>query len=312
MKIYALRIGSNHKNRTMDVKYSLLSGVVRLFSLLPFRVLYIISDVMRFLVQNVVRYRRKVVHENLSKSFPEKSEEEIRRIEKDFYAFFCDYVVETVKLCTISSEEMKVRMHVTGVDGIVRDLKREGKLFGFVYLAHFGNWEWVSSVGERIHEQDAGITAGQIYHPLRNRTFNRLFLFLRGRFGAVSIPMKETLRFVIEQRQSKTPAIIGFISDQGPKRSSIHHWTDFMNRRTPVFTGTEKIGKRVDAIFYYGRVRRVKRGYYECRMERIVDDNKEFPDFEVTDLYFRLLEETIKSQPSIWLWTHKRWKRCEN
>ena len=296
----------------MDIKYSLLSGIVRLLSLLPFGVLYFISDVMKFFVYHVGRYRRRVVRDNLVKSFPEKSEQEIRRIERDFYAFLCDYIVETVKLYSISSEEMKVRMHVTGVDGIVSDLKREGKLFGFVYLAHYGNWEWVSSVGERIHDEDPDITAGQVYHPLRNKTFNRLFLFLRGRFGAVSIPMKETLRFVIQQRQAKIPAIIGFISDQSPKRSSIHHWTEFLNRETAVLTGTEKIGKRVDAIFYYGRVKRVKRGYYECRMTRIVDDNNAFPDFDVTDLYFRLLEETIESQPSIWLWSHKRWKHHIN
>ena len=293
----------------MNLRYNLLSGIINALSRLPWRALYAISDVMRLLVYHVVRYRRRVVRDNLTKSFPEKGLDEIKCIEREFYSFFCDYVVETVKLYSISFEEMKERMKVTGVDAMVRDMEREGKLFGFVYLAHFGCWEWVSSIGQHIHDANPDFTPGQVYHPLRNRTFDRLFLYLRGRFGATSIPMKETLRFVLEQRQAKRPTIIGFIADQSPKRSSTHHWTDFMHRKTPVFIGTEKIGKRVDALFYYSEVKRVRRGYYTCEISRMTDDGKRWADYELTDFYFRMLEETIKSQPSIWLWTHKRWKR---
>ena len=293
----------------MDIKYSLLSGLVKLISRLPLRMLYVLSDGMYFLVYHIVRYRRRVVRDNLVKSFPEKTHDEILRTEKEFYSFFCDYIVETIKLSSMSSEEMKRRMRIIGVDTMVHDLETEGKLFGFIYLAHYGNWEWVSSLAEWIHDEAPDYIAGQIYRPLRNKTFNKLFLQLRGRFGAVSIPMKETLRFVVGQRQAGRHAIIGFISDQGPWWSSIHHWTQFLNRKTAVFTGTERIGRRVGALFYYAHVTRIRRGYYECRIARMIDDIGNYPDCGVTDRYMSILEETIKKQPSIWLWTHKRWKR---
>lgn len=293
----------------MNFRYSLLSGVISVLSRLPWRVLYAISDFMRFLVYYVARYRRKVVRDNLTKSFSGKSIDEIKRIEREFYSFFCDYLVETVKLYSITDEEIKVRMRFSGVDTMVHEMEEKGKLFGFIYLAHFGCWEWVSSLAKRIRDVNADFTPAQVYHPLSNKTFDRLFFYLRGRFGATSVPMKETLRFVLEQRQAKRQTIIGFIADQAPKWNSIHHWTEFMQRKTPVFIGTERIGKRVDALIYYADVKRVRRGYYTCDILPITDDCKPYPDYELTDMYFRMLEETIKSQPAIWLWTHKRWKR---
>ncbi len=289
--------------------YYLVQGVVWLLSLLPLRVLYGISDIVRFFAYYVIRYRRKVVHDNLTGSFPEKSEEEIRRIEKEFYSFFCDYLVETIKLCSISNEELNRRMQFKGVKEMVEDLKREDKLFGFIYLAHYGNWEWVSSLSARIHEVDPAVTGGHVYHPLRNAAVNRLFLHLRGRFEGVSVAMKETLRFVLLQKRKQQRTFIGFIADQNPKWNSIHHWTTFMNRKTPVFIGTERIAKQVNALVYYGYVERVRRGYYCCTLTRMVQDVKQYKDFEVTDMYFHMLENSIKEHPSIWLWTHKRWKR---
>ena len=152
---------------------------------------------------------------------------------------------------------------------------------------------------------------GQIYHPLRNKDFDRLFLRLRGQFGGVCIPMKETLRKIIEMRRDKQNAIIGFISDQAPKWNSIHHWCDFLHRETPVFIGTEKIGKQVDALIYYGYVTRPKRGYYHCEFKPLTLNSKQVPDYELTDQFTHLLEEMIKETPHIWLWTHKRWKRTK-
>lgn len=293
----------------MKVCYPLVFAAVWLLSLLPLRVLYVLSDVLRLLVFHVVRYRRAVVHDNLCRSFPDRTAEEIARIEKDFYAWFCDYMVETVKLCTISEREMRRRMRFTGVADMVHDLERGHRLFAFIFLAHYGNWEWVSSLTAYIQEVNPQVTGGQIYHPLRSKVADRLFLYMRSRFRGVNIPMKETLRYVLRQRQAGRPTIIGFIADQNPKWNSIHHWTDFLHRKTPVFTGTEKIGKSVDALIYYAHVVRIRRGYYECRITRLTDDVRQYRDFDVTDRYFRLLEQSIQAQPAIWLWTHKRWKR---
>ena len=289
--------------------YKILYSFVWLVSLLPLRVLYWISDFIYVLVYYVVKYRRDVVHNNLVSALPERSKDEIKAIEKKFYAFFADYIVETLKLCTISKCEMCKRVEFVGVNEMVNELHRTDKKFGFIYLAHYGNWEWVSSMALHIHAADVNVKSGQIYHPLRNAAFDRLFLKMRGRFGGDNIAMKETLRYILRKRQKNEPAIIGFIADQAPKWSSIHHWTDFLHHNTPVFTGTEQIAKQVDALLFYCHVERPSRGHYRCTITEITDNAKSHPDFELTDAYFARLAETINQEPALWLWSHKRWKR---
>lgn len=293
----------------MRIVYILIYSFCYLVSLLPFWVLYRLSDVLFYFLYYCLRYRRGVVRRNLSDSFPEKKAEEILSVEKKFYAFFCDYLVETLKLFSLSKKGLKKRMIFEGVPEMVQDLEKEGKNFGFIYLGHYCNWEWISGLSSCIHAENNTILSGQIYHPLRNGTFDRLFLKLRSRFGGENIAMKETLRRIIQRNKAHQKTLIGFISDQTPKWNSIHHWTNFMGRETPVFTGTERIGKQVDALVYYAEVERPKRGYYRCRITRMVRDIRQYPDFEVTDLYMQKLEETIRRNPQYWLWSHRRWKR---
>ncbi len=293
----------------LDMQYRILYNVVRLLSWLPLRVLYMVADALYLLVYYVVRYRRGIVRKNLASAFPEMGRSEIVRTEKRFYRFFADYIVETIKLCTISEREMRRRVTFEGVDEMVRTITDGKKDFAFLYLAHYGNWEWVASLGKHVSDRDPRIAMGQIYHPLRNRAFDRLFLHIRSRFGAVNVPMKETLRYVVRNSRSHTPTIIGFIADQAPKWNSIHHWTDFLNHRTPVFTGTEQIARRVDAALFYLHLERPRRGYYKCVISKITDDVRGCPENEPTDTYFRLLSESIKARPEIWLWSHDRWKR---
>ena len=140
---------------------------------------------------------------------------------------------------------------------------------------------------------------------------DRLFLRLRNQFGGKSIAMKETLRRIIELKRDKQKCIIGFISDQTPKWNSIHHWCNFLHRETPVFIGTEKIGKQVDALIYYADVKRVKRGYYHCEFKPMTHNTKGVPDYQLTDQFTSLLEQMIKKNPAYWLWSHKRWKRTK-
>lgn len=291
------------------MQYQLLYGFVWLMSLLPLRVLYVLSDVIYFLIYYVVKYRRQVVHANLTSAFPEKSEAEICKIEKKFYSFFADYIVETIKLCTISRKEIRRRMEFVGVEEMVDGLDSSHKNFAFIYLAHYCNWEWVSSLALWIHDVDAKVAAGQIYHPLKNASFDRLFLKMRGQFDGDNIGMKETLRYILRKRNQHVPTIIGFIADQAPKWNSIHHWTDFLHHKTPVFTGTEQIAKQVDALVYYAHVERVKRGYYRCTITKVTDDAKSWSDYDLTDAYFAHLASTIQIEPAYWLWSHKRWKR---
>ena len=292
----------------MKITYYIAYALWYLLSLLPLWLLYFVSDLLFFPTYYLARYRRKIVRRNLTGSFPEKDLKEIVRIEKRFYHFFCDYIVETIKLFSMSEEQMKRRMVFKGVDHIVSAMEKEDKNFCFVYLGHYCNWEWIASLPYWCPND---VKCGQIYHPLYNKAFDRLFLRLRNQFGGECIAMKETLRRIIEMKRAKQKCIIGFISDQAPKWNSIHHWCDFLHRETPVFIGTERIGKQVDALIYYADVKRTRRGYYLCEFKPLTHRPKEVPDYELTDRFTHLLEEMIKERPDFWLWSHKRWKRTK-
>lgn len=286
------------------VLYYIFYSLCFLLSLLPFWVLYLISDFFYFIVYHCVGYRKKVVRKNLTESFPEKTKEEILAIEKEYYSFFCDYVVETLKLISISKKSMLKHMRFENLDELKQDLNKGRNVA--VYLGHYCNWEWGSSLPLSLPKD---IMGGQIYHKLRNEVSDRIFLKLRGRMGAESIPMKETARRLVLMRREKKPVVIGFIADQSPKWVNIHHWTDFLNHETPVFTGTERLAKQLDMSVYYVDMSRLKRGYYVGKFIKLTDDPKSFPDYEITDMYMKRLEETIRRAPQYWLWSHKRWKR---
>lgn len=292
----------------MKLIYYIVFFIWYLLSLLPLRFLYFISDLLYYPLYYVIKYRRKVVQDNLIASFPEKNRDEIIRIEKQFYAFFCDYIVETIKQLSMSKKQMTRRMTFGGIDAITEAMEKEKKNFCFVYLGHYCNWEWIASLPYWVPDD---VLCGQIYHPLKNQAFDELFLRLRNQFGGECIAMKETLRRIIELKRAKQKTIIGFISDQSPKWNSIHHWCNFFHRETPVFIGTEKIGKQVDALIYYADVKRIRRGYYHCEFKPMSHQAKSIPDYDLTDRFTFLLEEMIRQAPAFWLWTHKRWKRTK-
>ena len=284
--------------------YYILLGVWYLFSLLPLKIHYIISDLLFWLLYTVIGYRRKVVWKNLSASFPEKSETELKETERGFYHFLCDYFVETVKMMTLSKKEIKKRMVFKGIENI-DEVIESGQSIG-VYLGHYCNWEWVTSLPLWVSPK---AQCGQIYHPLENRYFDNLFLRSRQRMGAISISMQDTLREVVRYKREGQPIMIGYISDQTPNWVNIHHWVDFMNQDTPVFTGTERIVKKMNHAVFFLDIHRVRRGYYEAEFKLMTREPQKLEDFELTDLYFDMLEKTIRRAPEFWLWSHNRWKR---
>lgn len=279
-----------------------------LLSLLPLGILYLFSNLLYYPLYYCIRYRRHIVRKNLIDSFPEKDLKEIIGIEKKFYQFFCDYVVETIKLFTISKKQLMNRMTFEGIDVITSEMEKNDKDLCFVYLGHYGNWEWIASLAYWTPDD---FLCAQIYHPLRNKAFDKLFLNLRNQFGGECIPMKVTLRRILELKKARQKTIIGFISDQLPKWSSIHHFTPFLHRETATFTGTEQMGKKFGAIIYYAEVTRPKRGYYHCTFKKLVENPSALPDFEITDNYASRLEEMIQKTPYLWLWSHDRWKRTK-
>ena len=277
-------------------------GLLHLVSRLPLRVLYVLAAVLRPFAWG---YRRKVVLQNLRRSFPDKSEKQIALLARAFYHSFCDMVVEQIKFLTISEKEIRERMRFEGLEQVEQDLQNEP--FAFVYLGHYGNWEWISTLGLWVSE---GIYTAQLYKPLHDPTIDALFLKMRTRFGSECIDKNIALRRIMQMKQEGRKTIIGFISDQTPRRDSIHDWVQFLNQDTPIFTGTERIAKKVGATIYFADVERPSRGHYICRFRRMeahASDAK--GEFELTERYMQLLEEMIRRNPRLWLWSHRRWKR---
>lgn len=285
-----------------NLTYYLSFALWFIISLLPLWVFYRLSDGLYYLVYHVVRYRRRVVYANLRSSFPEKSESEIERIAKDFYSFFCDYIVETLKFFSMGEKNIRKRMKFEGLGQVKEDFANGRSVS--VYLGHYCNWEWISSLGLHLDEQ-----CGQIYHPLENATLDRLFLYMRGRFKAQSIKMDDTFLTILKWKKEGRKNIVGYIADQVPGYNNIHYWADFLHHDTPVFTGAERISKIMDTAVYYIDVERPRRGYYVARFIKIADSLNEHPVFFATEQYFRLLEQNIQRAPQYWLWSHKRWKR---
>ena len=286
--------------------YHLLRLFLKLLSYIPFGVLYFLADGISCLLYDVVRYRRKIVRRNLTESFPEKSPTEIRRIEHKFYRFFADMMLESCKLASLSQEEMKRRMQFRNIEA-VNALLKKGKSVS-IYLGHYGNWEWVSSMPLWLEKNAIG---AQIYHKLRNDHMDRLMLHLRGRMGAVSVDMHKTARYITELAGNHQVCAIGFIADQSPKFRESRHFLSFLHHKTPVLVGSEKITKHYGFEAFYLDVRRIRRGYYEAEFVRLHENPRSLPDFELTALYFKHLEQAILRQPELYLWTHNRFKHAE-
>lgn len=277
--------------------------LIRLLSFLPFRFLYFISDVLAFLAYHVVKYRRKVVMNNLSNSFPEKSGTELTLIAKNFYRFLGDYIVETVKLASMSEKTMRKRMKVENID-LINEAVDAGQSVS-VYLGHYCNWEWVSSLPMHISSK---ARCAQIYHPLENKTFDRILFKIRTHFDANNIAMADILPTLIKWKKEGVPSVTGYIADQAPG-FNIHLFVNFLHQETGVYTGPERISKFLGARAVYGHITRPKRGYYVLRFEKITDNAKNEPIFETSRKYFSLLEKNIDEAPQYWLWSHRRWKR---
>lgn len=284
--------------------YKLVHALFYAFSLLPLRVLYMISDVEYVVLYYVLRYRRHIVRRNLSRSFPEKKEAELRRIERGFYRWFCDYFFESVKLLSISRKELQRRFTITNPE-VIEQCMAQGQNTAAI-LGHYCNWEWLSCVGIALPPERK---VGLIYHPLRNAVFDRLFIDIRSHTGGVPVPKKEILRYLVSYRRQGVYSFFGYISDQVPKWNNIHLWLDFMGQDTPVFTGAERIMRKMNDAVFYVEMSRPRRGCYTCTYHLITRTPAALPEFEITRRFFALLEETIRRHPQYYLWSHNRWKR---
>ena len=284
------------------ITFHIIFSLLWLLALWPMWLLYILSDILFVLIYSCFRYRRKVVKENLSKAFPEKTEKERKRIELKFYRHFCDYIVETIKLINISDKALDRRIKLKS--DFMNTKYKEGKNT-VAMMGHSGNWEWLSS--QALKDNYLWVTA---YHPMRNNPdFDRFIVRLRSRFGINQVTMNQTYKHLIKINNSGNLFMAGLIADQSPPNPKNRHWITFLNQDTAVMEGPERIAQRTNAAVCFVKMIKVKRGHYELDYIPITDSPKEEKDLFITERYYEELEKQIKEQPECWLWTHRRWKR---
>ena len=273
--------------------------VVYLISLLPFRVIYILSDGLYLILYYLIGYRRKVVRTNLENSFPEKSAAEILKIEKTYFRFMADLIMENVKLLSMGRESINKRFVLVN-HGFVQDLLDQDQSI-LLATSHYGNWEWAAPGISSIFK---GKIIG-VYKPLSNQDVEKVINGIRSQFGVLLVPMKQTIRTIAEQTEIYMAVLV---SDQTPTRHEKNYFIDFLNQPTSVFQGLEKIGKLTGNPIVYMHIDRPKRGFYEAHFKMLYNKPQETEENEITKAYNLELETIIKTKPEFWIWSHKRWK----
>ncbi|WP_298121488.1 lysophospholipid acyltransferase family protein [Flavobacterium sp.] len=278
-----------------------LYPILWLISILPFRLLYIFSDFVYILVYRIIKYRKKIVRDNIAMALPNLSIDERISIEKKFYAHMCDMFLEMIKTMTISQKEIEKRFSFTNLD-VYLDLEKKGKSVALL-CSHYASYEWVLSMNKYITFKGFGI-----YKRVNNKYFDKLVRNIRSRFKAELITTRETRPTIERNSRDGVLSLYGFASDQSPQIKTKTYWSTFMGIETPVHVGAEVLAKRYDMNMVFLKVRKVKRGYYEADLELLSENVTEIPDFEITEIFLKKVEVLIKEAPEFYLWTHKRWK----
>lgn len=283
--------------------FRLLYGSLWILSALPFRLLYWVSDLNYYLMYYIGRYRRRVVRQNLAASFPEKSREERLAIERRFYRYLSDYFMEDLKMLHMSIGDLQKRMAYRNREQYLSMIDRYGGIV--LMIPHYANYEWISGMGAVMRPGDVPV---QVYKPLKNWYADELFKRIRSRFGGVNIPKHSTARGLVQLRREGKKMAVGLITDQWPSGKE-KYWTTFLGQETAFLNGAERIARLMGFPVFYCELTKARgRGYCETEFKLLAENPKSVPEGEITEMFARHLEATIRREPAYWLWSHRRWK----
>lgn len=273
---------------------------LKILALLPLSVLYILMDGFVGVAYHLIRYRVKVVRENLKKSFPEKTEQERKKIEKLFYRNLGEIFAETIYMLRMKKDEFNKRIETANIDLPLSYLHQQKSII--VLTGHQGNWEWLLQ-GCLAHSP---YPIDGVYKKLNSPWADELMLNLRTKFGAHLVEMQQVGRELIKRKT--ITRTLAMVADQTPMKDDIQHWVPFLNQETGFFVGADKIAGMTGFITFYVSMHRIKRGYYRLKFHLIQEPPFDKTSFKVIDRYAELLEASIREQPESWLWSHRRWK----
>lgn len=281
--------------------YILLYPFLFCISILPFKILYFLSDCVYFLMYYVIGYRKKTVRSNLKMALPHLNESERLIIEKKSFHYLCDTFLEMIKTITISKSEIGKRYVLKNLDYYL-ELEKKGKSIALM-TAHYASYEWAISMNHNITFQGVGI-----YKKIANPYFDKLVKDIRSKFKATLITTKETKSFMEQRNIDKRLCLYGFASDQTPRRADNNYWFRFLGIETPIHIGAELFAKKYDMNVAFLKSKRVKRGFYEATIELLADNVDSVPDYKISELFIQKVEAQIHDAPEFYLWSHKRFK----
>jgi len=278
--------------------------MIILVGIMPFRIMYVLSDLVFFLIYHVIGYRRKVVIANLKSSFPEKDESEIRLLTIKFYHHLCDISLESIKGFTMSKQELIRRHHIINPD--LADHYFNSNISVIAVPGHYNNWEWGSlSPGLQIKYPVVAF-----YKPMSNKLVDAFVKKHRAKFNTRLASIRET-SITFDELSAMQNAFI-MAADQSPSNLEDSYWFDFLNQDTAWLHGPEKYARKYNWPVIYVDIQKVKRGFYKLELVLLTENPASLPDGEITRLYAQHVEKSIMQEPAYWLWSHKRWKHVRD
>lgn len=268
----------------------------------PLGFLYILADIVYYVNYLIVRYRYRVVIENISKSFPQKSTAEIRSIAKKYYHHLADLMAETLKNLEGDKRTLKTRMDFVNLDVLTNLLNRGHSII--LYVGHYGNWEWLAILADEIRDHKTIA----FYQPLSNPVFDDLIKQSRQKYGVHAIPSSQAFRALKQYHEDGVQTLSIVLGDQSPTLSGQKVWINFLGRPTAFLQGANKIARKLDYKVLYPHFVKISRGNYQIEFKPIEFDQEDEEDFPILKKYAALLEKSIEHDPTLWLWSHRRWK----
>ncbi len=284
--------------------YYLTFPILFVISRLPFPLFYLFSDAVCFLIYRVFQYRTEVVRSNVKLAFPELKEEACKEIERKFYRHLCDLFLEIIKSMGMTKNQMLKRFNVLNIEVLTQFEKQNRS--AFILCGHYASWEWMMSLGYHMQHLGYGI-----YRPIKNPYFDRLIKKIRSRHEAYMIPQKTAAEIIRNKEHKKERGVYGFASDQSPRPTAKTYWRSFMGIEVPVYTGAERLARELNIPLVFGKIKRVKRGFYELEFKLLTDQPQKMEENAITDRYTEWLEAQIKEDPTQYFWTHKRFKHAK-
>jgi len=281
--------------------YILVYPLIWFISILPFRILYIISDILYLLIYYIIGYRKEVVMSNLKLVFPDKKEKELKIISKKFYSHFVDVFMEMIKTFTVSKEEIYKRYTFKNVE-LLNELNKDNKSV-ILMGPHYANWEWIMSL-----DSFTNCEGYAIFKKINNKYFNNLIIKSRAKFGTNLIETSKIISKMIDNHQNNVQSIYGLLSDQSPKLKKTYYWRTFLGVKVPIHTGAEMLAKKYNMNLVFIDTQKIKRGFYETSFSLISDDVNKYEDYKLTDIFTEKVEKKVREQPEYYLWTHNRFK----